>query len=86
MKIIKTHTLLANTIVGEQKAQSMALNVALTNLEAHVRASNTKFKAFQAVASREFSFQIAAIESPQTLRCFEIPEYTRVFVVLYPES
>jgi hypothetical protein len=66
MKIIKTHTLLANTIVGEQKAQSMALNVALTNLEAHVRASNTKFKAFQAVASREFSFQIAAIESVST--------------------
>lgn len=66
MNIIKTHTILANTIVGEQKAQSMALNVALTNLEAHVRASSNKFKAFQAFANKEFSFQLAAIEGVTT--------------------
>ncbi|KAI9288746.1 hypothetical protein BC943DRAFT_273029 [Umbelopsis sp. AD052] len=66
MNIIKTHTILANTIVGEQKAQSMALNVALTNLEAHVRTSSNKFKAFQAFANKEFSFQLAAIEGVTT--------------------
>ncbi|KAH8547527.1 hypothetical protein BGW37DRAFT_432432 [Umbelopsis sp. PMI_123] len=66
MNIIKTHTILANTIVGEQKAQIMALNVALTNLEAHVRASNNKFKAFQTFANKEFAFQLAAIEGVTT--------------------
>ncbi|GAB5593814.1 oligomeric [Umbelopsis nana] len=66
LKVIETHSSLANTIVAEQKAQSMALNVALTNLEAHVRVSNNKFKAFQAIANKEFSFQMTAIETVST--------------------
>ncbi|KAM3586480.1 oligomeric, coiled-coil, peripheral membrane protein [Umbelopsis sp. WA50703] len=76
LEVIKIHTSIANNIVAEQKAQSMALNVALTNLEAHVRVSSNKFKGFQIVANRDFSQLLMAVENVS--RDLEVLQMTQV--------
>jgi hypothetical protein len=54
----------------------MALNVALTNLEAHVRVSSNKFKGFQLVANRDFSQLLMAVENVS--RDLEVLQMTQV--------
>lgn len=76
LEVIKIHTATANNIVAEQKAQSMALNVALTNLEAHVRVSSNKFKGFQTIANRDFSQLLIAVENVS--RDIEVLQRTQV--------
>ncbi|KAF7727328.1 oligomeric, coiled-coil, peripheral membrane protein [Apophysomyces ossiformis] len=55
------HTQLAKAIVEEQKSQSMALNVAMTNLESHCRAMNQDIQSFSIRAEKELAKQSALV-------------------------
>ncbi|ORZ16485.1 hypothetical protein BCR42DRAFT_451423 [Absidia repens] len=63
MKTVASHTSLAKTLVGEQKSQSMALNVALTNLETHSGITNRSVQEFYRLAEKELDKQSALLES-----------------------
>ncbi|KAG1177136.1 hypothetical protein G6F70_002931 [Rhizopus microsporus] len=76
IKTSATHTQLAKVLVDEQKLQRMALNVAMTNLEAHNKSINTNVKAFVAAAEKERTRQSALIQSLQN--DLEILKHVRI--------
>ncbi|CAO3586538.1 unnamed protein product [Absidia cylindrospora] len=63
MKTVASHTNLAKTLVGEQKSQSMALNVALTNLETHSGITNRSVQEFYNLAGKELDKQSALLDT-----------------------
>ncbi|KAI8084748.1 uncharacterized protein BX664DRAFT_267274 [Halteromyces radiatus] len=63
MKNVSSHTLLAKTMVEEQKAQSMALNVAVTNLETHIQITNQGVQEFYLKAEKELDKQSALLDT-----------------------
>ncbi|KAG0190202.1 oligomeric, coiled-coil, peripheral membrane protein [Apophysomyces sp. BC1034] len=58
-----THTQLAKTIVNEQKSQSMALNVAMINLESHSKAMGQDIQSFSVRAEKELAKQSTLIDA-----------------------
>ncbi|ORZ15638.1 hypothetical protein BCR42DRAFT_40665 [Absidia repens] len=63
MKTMVSHTILAKTLVEEQKSQSMALNVALTNLETHSEITNRGVQDFYNLAEKELHKQSALLNT-----------------------
>lgn len=63
MKTTLSHTILAKTLVEEQKSQSMALNVALTNLETHSSITNHGVQDFYTMAEKELDKQLALLDT-----------------------
>ncbi|CAO3584643.1 unnamed protein product [Absidia cylindrospora] len=63
MKTMASHTILAKTLVEEQKSQSMALNVALTNLETHSEITNRGVQDFYNLAEKELHKQSALLNT-----------------------
>ncbi|KAI8340212.1 hypothetical protein BC941DRAFT_242455 [Chlamydoabsidia padenii] len=63
MKTTTSHTKLAKTLVEEQKAQSMALNVALTNLETHSNITNHGVQDFYTMAEKELDKQLTLLDT-----------------------
>ncbi|SAM02365.1 hypothetical protein [Absidia glauca] len=63
MKTTLSHTILAKTLVEEQKSQSMALNVALTNLETHSSITNQGVQDFYMMAEKELDKQLALLDT-----------------------
>ncbi|CAO3642969.1 unnamed protein product [Cunninghamella blakesleeana] len=62
-KTITSHTQLSKTLVEEQKAQSMALNVAFTNLESHSKFTNHGIQLFYNLAEKELKKQSALLDT-----------------------
>ncbi|KAI8327568.1 hypothetical protein EDC96DRAFT_453219 [Choanephora cucurbitarum] len=63
MKAVTAHKQLAKSMVDEHKFQSMALNVALTNLEDHRKLSEASIKDFVTRAKRELIRQQTLLNS-----------------------
>lgn len=63
IKTITSHTQLSKTLVEEQKAQSMALNVAFTNLESHSKFTNHGVQLFYNIAEKELKKQSALLDT-----------------------
>ncbi|ORX60355.1 hypothetical protein DM01DRAFT_1361500 [Hesseltinella vesiculosa] len=66
MDVIAHHAQLARTMVEEQKAQRMALNVAFENLDMHYLLTQQNFEAFQESADREHDKQITLLKNIDT--------------------
>ncbi|KAI9308907.1 hypothetical protein BJ944DRAFT_149558, partial [Cunninghamella echinulata] len=62
-KTIASHTQLSKTLVEEQKAQTMALNVAFTNLESHSKFTNHGVQLFYNMAEKELKKQSALLDT-----------------------
>ncbi|KAI8979761.1 hypothetical protein BDF20DRAFT_530265 [Mycotypha africana] len=62
-KAVNSYTQLSSSIIQEQKLQSMALNVAMTNLEDHRKLSEVCIKSFVATAEKELYRQTLLLSS-----------------------
>lgn len=62
-KTIASHTQLSKNLVEEQKAQTMALNVAFTNLESHSKFTNHGVQLFYNMAEKELKKQSALLDT-----------------------
>ncbi|KAI8393603.1 uncharacterized protein BYT42DRAFT_551620 [Radiomyces spectabilis] len=63
IKTANLHTQLAQTIVTEQKSQTMALNVALTNLESHNRFAKQGIQTLFTAADKELARHTALLDA-----------------------
>ncbi|KAI8069184.1 hypothetical protein BC940DRAFT_28544 [Gongronella butleri] len=63
LETINQHTQLARTVVEEQKAQRMALNVAFENLDTHYRLIEKNVQVFYEGADKEYARQSTLLES-----------------------
>ncbi|KAI9311498.1 hypothetical protein BX666DRAFT_1867968 [Dichotomocladium elegans] len=66
MKAIASHTQLAQRMVDEQKFQTMALNVAMTNLESHSHIARKSIHSFCAFSQKELDKQSALAGAADT--------------------
>ncbi|KAI8345778.1 hypothetical protein B0O80DRAFT_265411 [Mortierella sp. GBAus27b] len=62
-KAIMYHASICERIMGELRVQSLAVQVALTNLDAHSRSVLETFEKFNAFATKEFSKQARLLQS-----------------------
>ncbi|KAI7890527.1 uncharacterized protein EV154DRAFT_421878 [Mucor mucedo] len=63
MEGIQTHAKIASDTVEEQKMQTMALNVALENLNSHIGSGTRKVQAYLEVAKKELARQNGLLKS-----------------------
>ncbi|KAG2223902.1 hypothetical protein INT45_009354 [Circinella minor] len=65
IQTLSTHAQLSKNTVNEQKMQSMAINVAMTNLESHSYMANQNITTFSSFAEKELAKHSSLVESTE---------------------
>ncbi|KAI9493144.1 hypothetical protein BDB00DRAFT_872660 [Zychaea mexicana] len=65
IQALSTHARLSRNAVEEQKMQSMAINVAMTNLESHSYMANQNVGSFSSFAEKELATQSSLVETTE---------------------
>ncbi|KAI9277045.1 hypothetical protein BDA99DRAFT_430570 [Phascolomyces articulosus] len=65
IQTLSTHARLSKSTVNEQKMQSMAINVAMTNLESHSHIANQNISQFSSFTEKELASQSSLVEATE---------------------